>query len=240
MAAFERARAQGARAIELDVRACADGQAVVFHDRTLSRMTGERDARRVEDVPLAELRTLALGASRERVPTLSEVLAWASQGGIAVNVELKYDVPRIGDVARSAARAVRGSRADVLFSSFDPRLLAWAAALAPSVPRAFLTHGGQEAWADAVRGLLRGPLVRAARALHLEQVEATPAAIVRYRRRGLRVGVWTVNDPVTATRLVRLGVGSIITDAPGAILDALAAETSASASAAEAPFTART
>jgi glycerophosphoryl diester phosphodiesterase len=46
--------------------------------------------------------------------------------------------------------------------------------------------------------------------------------LARYARRGLRLGVWTVNDPREAINLVRLGVASIITDAPGTILKALA------------------
>jgi len=221
IAAFEQARLQGARAIELDVRTSADGQAVVFHDRTLLRMTAGRDERRIDDVAIAELRALDLGPSDARIPTLAEVLAWAGDHGVAVNVELKYDVPRLAAVARATAAAVGGSRVDLLFSSFDPRLLAWAGALAPSVPRALLTHAGQDLWADVIRGLVRGPIVRAVRALHLEQAEATPQALERYRRRGLRVGVWTVNDPAAAMRLVRLGVGSIITDSPGEILAAI-------------------
>jgi glycerophosphoryl diester phosphodiesterase len=35
------------------------------------------------------------------------------------------------------------------------------------------------------------------------------------------VGVWTVNDPAEAADLVALGVRTLITDAPGALLDAL-------------------
>jgi glycerophosphoryl diester phosphodiesterase len=40
-------------------------------------------------------------------------------------------------------------------------------------------------------------------------------------RKGLRVGVWTVNDPREAVDLVALGAASIITDRPGDILTAL-------------------
>jgi glycerophosphoryl diester phosphodiesterase len=220
--AFEHARGQGAVAVELDVRASADGQAIVFHDPTLARLTGGRDARHVEGLAASELRAVDLdrGAAGARIPSLADALAWARDRGVAVNVELKYDVPRLGDVARAATRAVRDTGADVLFSSFDPRLLAWVAVLAPRVPRAYLTHAGQRRWADAAREVLRPPVVRA---LHLEEREASPEALERYRRRGFRVGVWTVNDPVAARRLAAGGVGSIITDSPGTILQALRA-----------------
>ena len=42
------------------------------------------------------------------------------------------------------------------------------------------------------------------------------------RRRGLRVNVWTVDDPAEARRLVALGVHGIITNRPGALRAALA------------------
>ncbi len=215
--AFEQARRQGARAIELDVRTCAGGDVVVYHDETLDRMTGARDARRVSDVPWDDLRRVDLlgGGS---IPRLSDVLAWARANGVGVNVEMKHDVPHRSRLARATASAIRASGADVLLSSFDPLLLALAAGLAPSVPRALLTHRTQGRWADWLQEMARPSLVRA---LHLERTQAQAGALARYGRRGLRVGVWTVNDPDEAQALVRLGVASIITDRPGDVLRAL-------------------
>jgi glycerophosphoryl diester phosphodiesterase len=217
LAAFERARAEGARAIELDVRTCAEGIPVVFHDPTLARMTGNRYGRRVCDIRLEELQAIDLGDG-VRVPTLSEVLGWARERDVAVNVELKHDVPERNTLARNALRAVRAQRADVLLSSFDPVLLAAALAFGPGIPRALLVHEGQSRWAGALQEVVRPPLVGS---LHLERKQGQPRAIARYRRRRLRLGAWTVNDPREALDLVRLGVASIITDCPGAILGAL-------------------
>jgi glycerophosphoryl diester phosphodiesterase len=196
LAAFEQARVQGARAIELDVRT-HEGQVIVLHDPPRE--------------PLARL--------RPEVPTLAEVLVWASERGIAVNVEMKHDVPDRLALARATVRLVRNAGAQVLFSSFDPRLLAMAAALAPRVPRALLVHSAQKRWADAVQEAARPPLVEA---IHLERTQTDPRAVARYLARGLRVGVWTVNDPSEARDLVAIGVASIITDAPGVMIEALA------------------
>ena len=55
MAAFARAADEGAGAIELDVRTCAGGDLVVFHDADLSRMTGGEDRRRVAELTLGQL-----------------------------------------------------------------------------------------------------------------------------------------------------------------------------------------
>jgi glycerophosphoryl diester phosphodiesterase len=217
LASFARARAQGARAIELDVRTCAGGGVVVFHDETLARMTHGSDVRRVSDVPEDELLGIDLGEGAT-VPRLRDVLAWARREGIAVNVEMKHDVPRRRNLARRTVEIVEASGADVLLSSFDPLLLALAAAHAPGLARALLTQSSQRRWADALQETMRPWLVGA---LHIERTQGSPRALVRYRRRGLRVGAWTVNDPAEACELVRLGVASIITDRPGEILRAL-------------------
>jgi glycerophosphoryl diester phosphodiesterase len=194
MAAFDRARAEGARAVELDVRTW-EGRAIVLHDAP----------RAAADVPAD-------------APTLDQVLAWARAGDVAVNVEMKHDVPDRASLAHATVRVVRDSRADVLFSSFDPLLLAMAAALAPGIPRALLVHSRQRRWADLLQAWVRPPIVTS---LHLERTQ-TDARIVRGAlRRGLRVGVWTVNDAREARDLVALGVATIITDQPGAMLEAL-------------------
>jgi glycerophosphoryl diester phosphodiesterase len=208
IAAFEEARRQGARAVELDVRTCAGGEVVVFHDRALQDAGGARDrGRLVKDVTGRELRALG-------VPTLQEALRWARERDVGVNVEMKHDVADRLGLARSTARAVRATGADVLFSSFDPILLSLAGVFAADVPRALLVHSGQPVWADVLQRLARSPW---AEFIHLDRTQAHPTAIARLLRRGLRVGVWTVNDPEEAVRLVRLGVTSIITDAPGAV-----------------------
>jgi glycerophosphoryl diester phosphodiesterase len=215
--AFDRARRQGARAVELDVRVCCGGIPVVFHDDTLARMTGGARRQRVEDLWLDDLRGIDLGGG-SIIPTLNEALEWARDRDVAVNVELKHDVPDRRSLARTACRHIRTSRADVCLSSFDPSLLAMAAVLAPGVRRALLVHGSQSWWADRLQEIVRPPLTFA---LHLERTQAHPRALARYARRGLRLGVWTVNDAIEAADLVQHGVRTIITDDPEVVLAAL-------------------
>ncbi len=215
--AFERSRNEGALAIELDVRTSADGVAVVFHDPGLSSMTNGRDARAVARVPLAELRAIDLGGGA-RIPTLADALVWAVESRIGVNVELKHDVPNRGQVARATAFAVRVARADILFSSFDPLLLALIAGRVPSLPRALLTHSRQSRWAGWLQEAVRPPIVDA---IHVQRTQVDPNAMVRYTRRGLRVGVWTVDDPAEGAAFIRQGASWIITDRPGALREAL-------------------
>jgi len=158
---------------------------------------------------------LAGGAT---IPLLSEVLDWAAAQDVVVNVEMKRDVPSRRALARATCAAIAGGRARVLLSSFEPQLLALAAALSPRTPRAILTHTEEGARGDALLALARPPLVFA---VHVERTQTSPGAIARWKRRGLAVGVWTVNDAREARDLLAVGANYVITDQPGALLDAL-------------------
>jgi glycerophosphoryl diester phosphodiesterase len=217
VAAFEKARVAGARAVELDVRTCASGQVVVFHDATLERMTVSGDKRRVSDVSFTELAKFDLGGGAT-IPALADVLEWARSCGVGVNVELKRDVPSRIDLLRETMNVFRAHPADVLWSSFDPMLLAGVAWLKVSSPRALLTESGLPVWALALERIVRPPLVSA---IHLDAQQAR-ASISGCLKRGLRVGVWTINDVDEAIALFDRGVRTVITDAPDRVLAALA------------------
>ena len=69
--AFEGAIA-GGYGIECDVRLSADGEAMVFHDSTLDRLTEASGA--VADRTAADLKAIAFTASDDRMQTLGELL----------------------------------------------------------------------------------------------------------------------------------------------------------------------
>jgi glycerophosphoryl diester phosphodiesterase len=207
--AFGRAVSEGAHAIELDVRTCATGEAVVFHDADLGRVTRGENVRKVADLPMKEVvRVRLVGGAR--IPTLAEVLDWASTR-CAINVELKRDVPSRTTLARAVAKATREARADVLFSSFDPYLLTTMRALSPRTPRAYLPIPDARPVFPPL-GLF---------AVHYGRQQASSENVALAKQRKLKVGVWTVNDPEEAITLARLGVDWLITDGPGVVRAAL-------------------
>jgi glycerophosphoryl diester phosphodiesterase len=220
--AFDKARCEGAAAIELDVRLSADHEPVCVHDEDLARITGGVDRRPVASVPFAELARVRLDAGGSIAP-LGAVVAWAERHGVLLHVELKRDVPDRALLARTCARMLRGARTEVVLSSFDPGLLVWFARIAPHVPRAILTHTGERG-ARVLHALAMRPLVSA---VHLERTQVEPRTVARLHGRGLAVRAYTVNDPTEARALVRLGVDGIITDDPSGIAAAIAGVASA-------------
>ena len=85
--AFEQAMAQGADALELDVRITADGVPVVIHDATVDRTTNGRGY--VRDLSARALAALDAGRG-ERIPTIDQVLE--AFPDVPVIIELK-EVP---------------------------------------------------------------------------------------------------------------------------------------------------
>ena len=218
LAALERAHAEGADAVEIDVRLSRDGEIVVCHDPDLSRMTGGRDVRWVEALSKAELAQTRLLDTAEGVPTLSEVLAWCRHRSMPINVELKHDQSRRLHFVVVLARVLMQSRVDVLLSSFDPALLLAMAPLAPGVRRAWLTNRRHDRGLDiAVRAL--SPAVFFA--IHAERTQCRYERVSRWKNRGFRVGAYTVNDGAESCELTDHGVDWIITDAPAATRNAL-------------------
>ena len=217
MSAFQLAKEQGADGIELDIRLDASGDAVVIHDRTLERVTNGEDARKVEDLTREELNWVNVGDG-QRVPRLIEVLDWAENESMRVNVEIKQDVPSRFAIVREVARilrARRGAGRSIIVSSFDPAIV-MLVGRATRVPTALLFHADQ-------RFGRKGRAWRAlgATAVHPERVLCSPERVRHWKKQGALVNVWTVNDPNEARDLAALGVDGLVSDCPGEILSAL-------------------
>ena len=109
--------------IECDIVLSRDGEAMVFHDEQLERLTKARD--RVADYDANALSTIALGDTQDRIPTLAVFLA-AVAGRVPVVVEIKSlndgDL-RLTDRALAVVAAYDGP---VAFESFDPAIVAHA------------------------------------------------------------------------------------------------------------------
>jgi glycerophosphoryl diester phosphodiesterase len=210
LAAFDAAVAAG-YGIELDVQLAADGRAVVFHDATLERLTGETGP--VRERSAAELRRIALGGSGETIPTLSATLARVA-GRVPLLIELKDQTgdlgPSDGRLEAAVVRDLDGYRGAVALMSFNPWVVATLSRLAPDVPRGLTTDAFA---ADAWPGVSPDRLA----ALRRIDTDAAGAAFVSHDRRdlgspriaalragGLPVLTWTIRSAAEAAEALRV------------------------------------
>jgi len=196
LAAFQAACAAG-YGIELDVQLSSDGEAVVFHDDTLQRMTGAPG--RVRDRTAAELAELRLAGSEEKVPTLLETLALVGHRAM-VHIELKTPYGEVGALERRVHEVIADHNGPVCVIGFNPYSHAWFAERYPGVLRGLdsYSYAGAPHMAEAQRqAFARLEHVEIARphflALGLDMLPSPKAAALR--ERGLPVVAWTVRDP---------------------------------------------
>ncbi len=139
-AAF-RAAIEAGYGIELDVQLSADGQAMVFHDDHLDRMTGCSGA--INAHTAAELDLIGLQGTDETIPTLPEVLALVA-GRVPVLIEIKERLdtmlPTSGQLELAIAAALVDYHGPVAVMSFNPHCVANMARLAPDIARGLTTE----------------------------------------------------------------------------------------------------
>ncbi len=221
LAAFRRARDDGADGVELDVIRCATGEIVVFHDDDLRRLgDGRRDD--VRSLRFAELRALQLRDPKTgftgTIPTLDEVLEELGPH-LLVNVELKASRAHHGQRLAPAVATLlyRHRAARVIVSSFNPLALLRFRLAAPDLPTGLLFHGEQS---RPLRAAWPRFAIRPT-ALHPEHTLVQPDTVARWRGEGLAINTWTVDDPAELVRLRDLGVDAIIANDPLAARRAL-------------------
>lgn len=126
----------GGYGIELDVRLSKDGELVVFHDDTLTRVA--KIEGKVIDYTKDELAGFTLSDTSDTVPTFREVLDLVD-GRVPLLVEIKEDA---GDsaVSEKAAEILKDYRGDYIVESFNPLSLKNFARYLPNVPRGILSQ----------------------------------------------------------------------------------------------------
>lgn len=110
--------------IELDVQLSKDGEIVVFHDESVSRVTDGEG--RIADLTFQELRELRFkhDNSQTFIPTLREVLKllkpYCVQRGLLINIELKTGVVHYQNIERMTILLVKefGMQDYIVYSSF--------------------------------------------------------------------------------------------------------------------------
>ena len=114
-------------AIECDIQRTADGEAAVFHDDTLARLTGSNG--RIGDYTLAALGGLTLAGSGERIPTLTDLLGLIA-GRVPLVCEIKSGFDGDARLALRAAEIAAAYDGPLAFKSFDPDVVAFLRAAA--------------------------------------------------------------------------------------------------------------
>jgi glycerophosphoryl diester phosphodiesterase len=244
---FEHAIALGVDTLEMDVGVTRDGVVVVHHDRRLNPDVARgpdgqwvsAPAPTIHSLTYDELRRYDVGRIRPaseyarrfpqqkpldgtRIPRLEEVLRLSPK--VRFNIETKL-APEAADetlapepFARALITEVRkaGVAARTTIQSFDFRTLDVVQREAPEITTAYLTSGKKGASVPRAvhdaKGKIWSPDYR--------DVDADSLGVARAL--GVKVVVWTLNEPGEIARLLDMKVDGIISDYPDRVREALA------------------
>ena len=231
--AYAKALADGADALECDVRLTADGHLICVHDRRIDRTSNGRGA--VSTLPLADLERWDFETWKEPwadldderddadtppgvVLTLERLCGMVAdyERPVQLAIETKHPTRYAALVERRLVelldrfgwtRPLEQPRARVM--SFSRTSLRRVQQWAPHVPTVFLM--------DRVPPWLRGgslPFGSRITGPSIDIVRAHPSYVRRAHQAGHVVHVWVVNDPADLRLCYELGVDAVITDRP--------------------------
>ncbi|PKB14260.1 glycerophosphoryl diester phosphodiesterase [Novosphingobium kunmingense] len=197
--AFAAAIARG-MGIECDVQRSYEGQAVVFHDATLDRLTAESGP--VAARSSAELGQIVLSGGTDTIPTLRKVLDQvAGQVPLLIEIKSKGNTrSRVAALCLAVRRVIEGYGGAHAIMSFDPRVVRWFADRSPHTVRGLVVTEEND---KALPGMIRRRLALwYARPDFLAyDVRDLPSRFAAAQKaRGLPLLTWTVRDADLAER----------------------------------------
>jgi glycerophosphoryl diester phosphodiesterase len=207
LAAVRQALADGADWVEIDVQETRDGEVIVVHDSDFMKLAG--NPLKVWEGDLATIRNIDVGSwfddrfAGERVPTLAQVLDTV-RGKAQLVIELKY----YGHDEQLEQRVV-----DIVEARDMVDQVAIMSLKLPGIQKLKALRP------DWSAGLLAATSVGDLTQLDVDflavnQNMATNAFVKRAHGNGKDVFVWTVNDGLTMSRYMSMGVDGVITDEP--------------------------
>jgi glycerophosphoryl diester phosphodiesterase len=210
---------RGDDAVEIDVHLTKDGSIVVIHDDNTLR-TAHRYGE-VAKLTLAQLRQLDVGRfkgkrwAKEQIPTLEEVLDTVPAGK-KLFIEIKVDAGILAELNLVLKRSSRSPDQVVLIGmdlatmgtikeTLASYQVCWVCSMKDEKKMDTKGNPGEGLIAHARRAGLDGLDIEASRKVDEE-------FIARVKCAGMKLYVWTVDDPEEARRLFAEGVDGIATN----------------------------
>lgn len=235
LAAFARALDDGADGLEFDVRLARDGIPVCIHDATLKR-TGLLNAK-IATLSSNDLGEVDVGTwfnrrfpkrarpeySRERVPTLDQVLRSTGQRSRRLYVEMKCETGEAHALASAVAGLVRAHALidRVVVESFALDAIRELKLIAPEIRAAALFERKLSRPLPSAHALVAQALECGADEVALQRSLVRPRIVEAARRARLDVLVWTADHPSWIRRAIDAGLCAVITNKPAQMRAAL-------------------
>ena len=207
MSAFIGAKQLNADVIELDVQQTKDRKLVVSHDQNLKRTANIN--KNIIDLTYKEISSYDVGRFKdekytgETIPLLSEVLEFAKENNIKLNIELKVNNKEI-DFEKQIIDLVNeyNMKDNVVLASFSYHALENIKSIDSSFITVFLSN-------NAISGI---EYLNSADVYSIEHTHINEDLVNRIHNVGKKIYAWTVDNEYMINKMINYNVDSIITN----------------------------
>jgi glycerophosphoryl diester phosphodiesterase len=198
---------EGDYAIECDLQVSRDGEAFVFHDATLDRLTDATGA--VEKRSASELEAVAVRGTSDRIPRLAQLLDLVA-GKVPLVIEIKAEWQWDPGLTRRTLELLGSYGGPHCIMSFDPRVVAMVRQFSPGTVRGMTVDRALDPQYNALPtralSLLRSMGYLASTAPHFLSAyfrDLPWAPVTALRDAALPVISWTIRSPAEARDALR-------------------------------------
>ena len=199
----------GADLIEIDIQQTADGEFVVFHDRTLRRLAGKNGV--IANMTLNELKTLTIHQNgySDKIASLEDCIEIAKALDVALLIELKVHGKETEDVLPKLVEKLRKYKVldSYYVQSVDGQKMTQLKKLVPNLR------------VGIVYALNIGPMEENVDFIALEESWVTEQLIEELEQNPMDLFVWTLNDDRSLQTFIEKNVSGVITDHPDVARD---------------------
>ncbi|MFW6264466.1 MAG: glycerophosphodiester phosphodiesterase, partial [Bacillota bacterium] len=210
---FEKALNSGADGVEFDIHMSKDGELVVIHDERIDRVT-ENAQGFIKDYTLKELKEFDIGKKfsaeflGEKILTLEETLNIVQDSKI-INIEIKNGPIFYPGIEEKTIEVIKKYNIidKVIISSFNHYTIKKLKLVEDRIECGILYMAGlYQPWEYAKN--------IGAEAIHPYIYSIMPELINECQEMGIKINVFGVNEELSLSNFIQLGVDGIITDYP--------------------------
>lgn len=220
LAAINLAWEREIKSVEIDIHLTKDKEIVVIHDNNTRRVSGIKKT--IKHSTLEELKLIDVGLHKgekwknERIPTLSEVLKTIPGQGTLI-IEIKSNELLLLNKLKYELTLSGLNKGQIILIGFNRKTLTRAKQLMPDYKMLWLLNLDYF-WPWWLCRAKPQQIIKKLETMNLDGVDVwagkllTRQFIKRFRKHGLLVFCWTVDDPHKAQKLLEFGIDGITTN----------------------------
>jgi len=206
---YEQAIDQGVDGFECDLRLTKDNQIICYHDSNTKRLSGI-------DLKIADTTFAQLSQSISPYP-FEQLLKLALANKKDLVIEFKHPVPTAGRVEKLTHSLLKQYKDEIKSAGIQITLISFS--YFATLSNIFMSRGLYQCGLIISNKFYAKIIPTNIAAVDIKLLSKYPDIAVRYKKRGKKLYIWTVNTESDLKLCEKLGATAVITDFPKRIIE---------------------